>query len=134
MKYRRVPKHWKYQLLKDEVTDLGKWIGDRNARIPHVMELEAGVLHIRAGYCWDGMSGGAFDTKTAMRGSLVHDALYQLLREGRLDPAYRLGADRALRGICIEDGMWRIRANFDYRILRRFGWRAARPTKGDKKR
>ena len=40
-----------------------------------------GLLTIRKGYAWDGPSGPTIDTKDFMRGSLVHDALYQLLRE-----------------------------------------------------
>jgi len=68
-----------------------------------------GVLHIRAGYAWDGPSGPTVDTKNFMRGSLVHDALYQLMREGLLPRSYKEYADQLLKAICLEDGMWRIR-------------------------
>ena len=44
-----------------------------------------GWLFIREGYAWDGASGPAIDTKSIMRGSLVHDALHQWTREKRLD-------------------------------------------------
>lgn len=44
-----------------------------------------GDLSIRRGYSWDGPSGPTIDTGTFMRGSLVHDFLYQLLREGVFD-------------------------------------------------
>ena len=37
-----------------------------------------GALTIRKGYAWDGPSGPTIDTLNFMRGSLVHDALYQL--------------------------------------------------------
>ena len=36
-----------------------------------------GNLTIKKGYAWDGPSGPTIDTLTFMRGSLVHDALYQ---------------------------------------------------------
>lgn len=85
-----------------------------------------GWLTIRKGYAWDGPSGPAIDTKNFMRGSLVHDALYQLMRHGLLDPEkYRDTADRLLRQMCIEDGMWRIRAAWVFWAVRNFAARAA---------
>lgn len=72
-------------------------------------------LIVKAGYAWDGPSGPTIDTLNFMRGSLVHDALYQLMRLGHLDKnTYRIFADRELQRICNEDGMWRIRAQFVY--------------------
>jgi hypothetical protein len=73
------------------------------------------VLKIHAGYAWDGPSGPTIDTKNFMRGSLVHDALYQLMRSGHLDKImYRVHADRELHRICREDGMWWVRTQFVY--------------------
>jgi hypothetical protein len=37
-----------------------------------------GLLTVKKSYAWDGPSGPTIDTKNFMRGSLVHDALYQL--------------------------------------------------------
>lgn len=72
-------------------------------------------LIVKSGYAWDGPSGPTIDTKNFMRGSLVHDALYQLMRYGHLDKnVYRIHADRELQHICIEDGMCWIRAQFVY--------------------
>ncbi len=52
--------------------------------------LEAGgILHLRNGYAWDGPSGPTVDTGSFMRGSLVHDAFYQLIREGHLPAGCR---------------------------------------------
>ena len=45
---------------------------------------ENGHLRIRKGYCWDGPSGPVVDRSTNMRASLCHDALYQLMRQGKL--------------------------------------------------
>lgn len=64
-----------------------------------------GVLYIRNGYAWDGPSGPTIDTPDFMRGSLVHDALYQLLREDHLPREFRDQADDVLVQICEEDGM-----------------------------
>lgn len=69
-----------------------------------------GWLSIKAGYAWDGPSGPTFDTKSFMRGSLVHDALYQLMRHGLLPANCRDDADRELHRLCLEDGMNRFRA------------------------
>lgn len=78
-----------------------------------------GMLYIRAGYAWDGPSGPAIDTPDFMRGSLVHDALYQLMREGHIDPdQWRLPTDKVLREIVLEDGMWKIRAWWVYQGVR----------------
>lgn len=84
-----------------------------------------GRLVIRAGYAWDGPSGPAIDTKNFMRGSLVHDALYQMLREGLLPESARAQADAELRRICLEDGMSRLRAWWVFRAVRDFAAAAA---------
>ena len=69
-----------------------------------------GKLTIRSGYAWDGPSGPTIDTPTFMRGSLIHDALYQLIRQGLLEPEWREQADKELRIACIQDGMMKCRA------------------------
>ena len=87
-----------------------------------------GNLTIVEGYAWDGPSGPTIDTLTFMRGSLVHDALYQLMRESHLDNnQYREAADRILQKICKEDGMWSLRAWWVYHGVRLFADPAADP-------
>lgn len=90
-----------------------------------------GRILIKHGYAWDGPSGPTIDTKNFMRGSLIHDALYQLMREGHLPQEYRDDADEALRRACIEDGMSSIRAWWVYRGVRVFGGSSA-STKHDR--
>jgi hypothetical protein len=71
----------------------------------------SGVLTIRHGYAWDGPSGPTLDTKNFMRGSLVHDALAGLMRDFYISrDAWFTAINRELQKICIEDGMWRLRA------------------------
>ncbi|WP_205695406.1 DUF1353 domain-containing protein [Corallincola luteus] len=85
-----------------------------------------GVLSIKAGYAWDGPSGPTLDTANFMRGSLVHDALYQLMRNGHLDRGeYRDIADRLLQRQCKEDGMSSPRAWWVYWGVRLFGGKAS---------
>ena len=56
-----------------------------------------GLLTVKKGYAWDEPSGPTIDTLNFMRGSLVHDALYQLMREGSLDEnKWREPADRLI--------------------------------------
>jgi hypothetical protein len=88
-----------------------------------------GNLTITKGYAWDGPSGPTIDTLTFMRGSLVHDALYQLMREGHLDNhSYRESADRILQKICKEDGMCSLRAWWVYHGVRLFADPASDPS------
>lgn len=88
-----------------------------------------GSLTIKKGYAWDGPSGPTIDTLTFMRGSLVHDALYQLMREKHLDhDMHREAADRLLQKICREDGMWSLRAWWVYQGVRIFADPAADPS------
>ena len=79
---------------------------------------EDGTVTINDGYAWDGASG-AIDTKSIMRASLVHDALYQMIREGL--PIVRKEADKEFYRIMREDGMWWIRAQYIYWAVRLFG-------------
>ena len=80
------------------------------------------------GYAWDGPSGPTIDTKNFMRGSLVHDGLYQLMREGLLaHEEYRKSADDLLRDICVEDGMSKFRAWYVHRAVRISGGKSTKP-------
>ncbi|TGK30394.1 hypothetical protein EHQ05_05430 [Leptospira yasudae] len=126
-------KNYKYQLVKSYSYETGiktnrtVRIGSKNEKVFVNMDSD-GLLRIEAGYAWDGPSGPTFDTKTFMRGSLLHDALYQLMREEKLDRnEYREVADRLLERICLEDGMNSIRAAYVYRFVRWFGESSAKP-------
>ncbi|MDG1437718.1 MAG: DUF1353 domain-containing protein, partial [Emcibacteraceae bacterium] len=85
----------------------------------------SGVITIEKGYAWDGPSGPTVDTKNFMRGSLVHDAFYQMMREGALPQDYRLPADELLRSMCKEDGMSGLRRWWVYKGVRLFAKKAA---------
>ena len=81
----------------------------------------AGLLTIKKYYAWDGASGPAIDTKTILRGSLVHDALYQLLSLELLDRKFKEDIDRLFQKICRDDGMSRFRAWYVYQAVHFFG-------------
>ena len=75
----------------------------------------SGHLVISEGYAWDGPSGPVVDTMENMRASLVHDALYQLMRQRKLSAkSYKDKADRLFRRICIQDGVPRTEAKIYY--------------------
>lgn len=86
-----------------------------------------GLLIIKKGYAWDGPSGPTVDTKNFMRGSLIHDVLYQLLREGLLPQHERFIADKILQIICREDGMCKARAWWVFQGVHKFASGAADP-------
>lgn len=71
---------------------------------------EDGLLTIRRGYAWNGASGPTYDSKSSMRGSLVHDVFCQAMRLKLLDFKYAPVVHEFFRQICIEDGMWHVRA------------------------
>ena len=75
------------------------------------MDMEGNTV-IRAGYPWNGASGPTFDTLNSMRGSLVHDFCYELIRLGLIDPKYKEYADKLLHDLCTEDGMFSWRADY----------------------
>jgi hypothetical protein len=106
---------YKYQIKQDYNLPNSGIIPNQPVDIQFIRLDVDGHLLIRSGYAWDGPSGPTIDTKNFMRGSLVHDALYQLMREGLLDmTAHRDPADRLLQSICIQDGMSKLRARWVY--------------------
>jgi hypothetical protein len=62
-----------------------------------------------------------------MRGSLVHDALYQLIRLQQIPLHYKNYADLLLKKICLEDGMTGFQANCVYLGVKYFGGASAKP-------
>jgi hypothetical protein len=110
---------WKYQLSGDYTVETGI-IPSLNITSEYIDLDGNGTMTIRHGYAWDGPSGPAVDTKNFMRGSLVHDAFYQLIREKHLTKDYKDKADRLLQKMCEEDGMWKIRAWWVYQGVANF--------------
>lgn len=120
-------KGYRYQLHETYIESIE--IKPLNDIITEFIELTyEGNLIIKRGYAWDGPSGPTIRTKNFMRGSLVHDALYQLMREKYLDHnLYRKVADMILRRIIIKDGMSSVRALWVYYAVRLFADHASNP-------
>ena len=125
--YRKLRKY-KYQLMQDYTIPIEIELGE-DVDTNFIALTTAGVLTVKNRYAWDGPSGPTIDTRSFMRGSLVHDALYQLMRGKYLDyKKHRKYADELLKNICLKDGMLKFRAWYVYKIVRMFGEKNARPS------
>lgn len=111
---------YKYQLAEDYTITTGVIPADRVEDDYLILEKD-GMLTIREGYAWDGPSGPAYDSKDFMRGSLVHDALYQMIEDGKIPDFCRELADNILYRLCREDGMSGVRAWYVFKAVRAFG-------------
>jgi hypothetical protein len=91
---------------------------------------ESGTLYYEEGYCWDGSSGPTVDSKQCHLAGLIHDAGYQLLREGVFGARTekqkaREFFDNLYYILCIAGGMGRKRAWLRWKALRLLGKKAA---------
>jgi len=101
-------KGYKYQLYRDYTIHVA--ICGHEADVDFLKLTKDGKLTTKAGYAWDGPSGPTWDTLDSMRGSLVHDALCQLMRLGVIPGSYREYTDNLFKQILIEDEMDPVRA------------------------
>ena len=125
MKFR---KGYKYQLAEDYTyADVIRIVPMTDIKIEFIRLDMDGVLTIKAGYAWDGASGPTVDTKNSIRGSLVHDVYYQLIRQKHLHQGLREKADLVFRSILLRDGMSRFRAWVWYRSVSKHAGSAADP-------
>ena len=93
MKVIKYKSGYKYQTALQHKTMIS--ITGHDAESEFVSLSPEGLLLIRSGYAWDGPTGYVLHTyrQRMMRGSLYHDALYQLMREGVLGRDHRQDAD-----------------------------------------
>lgn len=103
MKYYK-QKHYKNVLASEEYFALPGWSGVTYEN--GFLTLIDGNLDIQIGYAWDGASGPVVQTKQLLYAALLHDALYQIIRQLQLAEVYRSAADREFRDIyrriCLE--------------------------------
>lgn len=133
MKYQFL-KGYKYRLLVDEYVFVPELVGisvESSAKnindVPYV-RINSGNIIVAEGYCWDGATAIP-DNYDNMRASLFHDAMYQLIREGKLDRnKYKDVADILMKRLCLEDGMAMFWANVIYNGLKSFGKGATMPS------
>lgn len=89
---------------------------------PWVQLTSDGSIVLRVDYSWDGATGPVFNTPDIMMASLVHDGLYQLMRERKIPTDCRADADKTFRKLCRANGMGRFRAWYCWLAVRMFGW------------
>ncbi len=130
LKYRKIYKYQTYEdqmfetYVKPEFTNfipVNADIDDPDKPDPWVVLYPNGDIWIKKGYSWNGASGPTIDTEDSMTGSLVHDALYQLTKEGFLHMRFRKLADLTFRDWCRHDGMGKFRSSIWYLAVRIFG-------------
>lgn len=117
---------YKYQLAKDythRVPILGYTIDTEFLQLN-----PEGFMTLKRSYATDGPSGLTFDTRNSIRGAFIHDAIYWLIRNGLIEKKYKELADILLRDICIEDGMFKVRAYYWYYAVSKEGIHSLYPS------
>ncbi len=118
MLYRK--RNWKYD-LPERATFQTRIKPDRTLQTEWITLHPDGTLTLAAGYAWDGPSGPTFDTPDSLRGSAIHDALYQLMKLGLLSMDWFDESNRELLRWLKTDGMWLLRRRAWYRAVQAYG-------------
>jgi hypothetical protein len=129
VKYRK-RKSYEFELLTEETfhTDVRGY--GTTTEFIHLSD--EGLLTISKHYSWDGSSVPLKrmikpvwnSDKYCGIASLIHDALYQLIRDGNIPKSCKTIADLTYRNMCILGGMGKLQAAWRYKALRWFGWSA----------
>lgn len=118
MKFSKV--QYKYCVEENEVVKT-RLRPCKSANIPGYLHLSIdGTLIISYRYAWDGITNGV-NLKCNRTAGLVHDALYQLMREGELDLSFKTQCDEELRDIMASNGAPQFLANFFFFMVQKFG-------------
>ena len=118
------PGPYKYELVDTAVIRLSQffptakndWVRTTGHPVPF-----HGFISFSRGYRWDGASGPTIDTPDTMEASLVHDGLYQLMRDGVTPLSYRKAADIEFSRLLREAGMKSWRRWYWYAAVRMAG-------------
>jgi len=102
-------KGYKYQVKRDFHIILA-YFNNLDKIETEYARLENGVLEVFYTYSFDGASGPTVDTENSMIPSLVHDVLYQLMREGHISFKHWKKADKELYRLLRKKGMSWFRA------------------------
>ena len=111
----RVVEAWSYQ------TDIAT---DRTIETQYV-DLIEGLLVMKPGFCFEGSIPGprwfakllGFIGKKSKRGYCGHDAVYDLIKNGLLEPFWKEAADALMHEIHLKDKMSRPAAKIVYRSV-----------------
>lgn len=114
----RVYKTWEYQT---------KIATDRIIRTYYI-DLIKGLLVMKKGFCYEGSAPGpkwvlkalGILGKKSKRGYCAHDAIYDLIRNGLLEPFWKKFADDLMHEIHLKDRMVKPAAKFVYKSVTTF--------------
>ena len=122
---------FKYQLVQDAVYQT-RIVPPHDIDTRFVSLSSSGLLTLKAGFAWNGVSGPTIQRNSNRRGGAFHDGLYRLMRFGLIDflplDLAREAADELLQEIWIKDGMYVWLAKLEVKMVRRFGLGSARPS------
>ncbi len=114
---------YKYRVAEDYTINLERWGINPSIDIlgPGISLKVGGDFTLHKGWLSDGPSGPTIDHPSFMRGALLHDGGYELIRLGLIDPSWRERFDHMLKGICVESGMCEEEAETVFLAVRAFG-------------
>lgn len=118
MKYTKITSY-KYELYEDLTVNLPELV--KYSFYHGYFNMVEGRLTICKGYAWDGVSGPTIDTKNTFVAGVVHDALYQAIREKFLPPIEKKSADKIFRRLLRENRMSWFRSQYFYLGVKWFG-------------
>ena len=119
-------KGYKYQIFRTIEAETGI-IPPQHIETDYASLSITGVLRLNKGFASDGPSGPTFDTPSFMAGAFGHDALYEMMRLGKLPASYREQVDRFLIIVCLQNGMWKLRSKWVYKGVRIGSGPASKP-------
>ena len=116
----RLSSNHKYRLIDDVCFDAK--IEGLSASNGYVTIEPNGMLYISKAFTFDGNSTGIdIDNEKNLFPSLIHDALYSLLRNGFLDESYKEVADDIYLKLLEKNGVSKAFVNASRLVLGRFG-------------
>jgi hypothetical protein len=115
-------KKWPYVVTDHQIILDTPIKGHAGRVLPYVRLLPNGRIIISKGYAWDGATW-APDFKWVMFPSLVHDAFYQLMREGEVAHRVKKEADELFYQLMIQRGAPKWLATMYYWAVKKLGGR-----------
>ena len=103
-------KRYKYELQEDLIVKIN--FHSYNFDHKFFKLTEDGILTIKKGYKWDGVSGPMVDSDNTMIGGCIHDALYQMIRLGLVPSIFKHKFDDIMKDIFDECGMNPFRSSY----------------------
>ena len=122
---------FRHCLYEDEVFHVAIY-HDEDIDTKYIRLTTLGVLTVKTGFMWDGISGPTLQTKKTKSPSCMDDSPYWLIRNGYLLFSTWKVADLEFKRYCLMKGIFRIRAWWLYRGLSLARGTAAHPDKRKK--